>query len=110
MCNLLIQNLTARGNGEWGRENSEFGIRNSEEGMGKGEFGIRNSEFGRGNGEWGISLLAHHMVRAKRLHTALLVTNSAFVARVWGNGSGFPCTGLNLVAFSGRWHLATHHR
>ena len=40
MCNLFIQNLTARGNGEWGRENSEFGIRNSEEGMGKGEFGM----------------------------------------------------------------------
>ena len=28
-------------------------------------------EWGMGNGEWGIFRLAHHMARAKRLHTAL---------------------------------------
>ena len=42
MCNLSIQNLTIRGNGEEGR------------------------------GEWGIFRIACHMARAKRAHTALL--------------------------------------
>ena len=28
MCNLFIQNLTARGNGEWGMGNGEWGMGN----------------------------------------------------------------------------------